>query len=1165
MKKLKGALSLLLCMIMVFGAVAVGGEGIGKLFSDTHAEAANNSSKLIKDFLKNKEYSSYTKGFEDSTLEYAILDVNSDSIPELFIHSTYDRPFFNTWIFILKDDKVVLIKEEYGYGDFSYSSSENLLLGVSETRPSSTQSYSPFYRLSGSKLELVFSVGVDDGQPFYHDSNGKRSISSSEKNAFYYGFIDFSWSSIDDVTEYGIDDIFEFGSYPQSEVKDSATLEKLNAASKNWISYGYYSGNGLAGSMKPGNWMKYADVTLGSEKYRAVRFTQYRPYYSVNPSSYDNSYQDNNGYTVNNIYYFKYEPLKWQVLDPKTGLVLSKSIIDSQAYSNTVYLYNYEYYSDDAHTKYPNNYAESSIRKWLNGDFYNTAFTPAQKQNILPTMIDNKAFSSDYSNYGSVSTTDNVFFLSYNEVQNTSYGFISGTGSTETRKAVGTDYAKAQGLLVAPNQGSQWCLRSAGFSSTAICEVYDDGDVEHGNACFTNYGVRPAMRLADLNYSEPTPDGMRVIINNTSLSYVKGEEFIIAVSNFKDNVENHIDKLAVMVSNTQILKVQGIYDYGNLPKRIQKDEDLKKCKFIYLKAIGIGSSTVKMTDSDTKITREIPITVSEDTIATLRANEIKTYEYKAWFERDYYNANCDGIWVSDFKCSETTGGWNFSMNLYNENYCCGVLEVYDAQGKLIDVEIIDKFESLTKGIYKTFKAGYTIVRDAIDGDSLSFRSDATSKNTEIKDLFVPQNGHIAVTADSSVSVNCAVTNTFDMLFTSWTLAGDISEFMTNISTLSNDQVKQITKTALAKMIVQSEYLKYGEKLQEKFCEEAAKRVSLTAINSFSSKLFKSADILLDELNLSLNDIVKLALGSGVSIVESVFMKCSGPYGYVLKGMFLFQDACDLLTGINDAGKRLVGDGKFGCYTPLAGTELTTIKNGNVTIDTNGNTESGTVLESYMIKEGLAFVNKINDMVGQEKTSNEFQIYEISLHNRGKKVQPKGNVKVYIDSPYRCATVYRRNDDGSWEIIKSTVKNGVIEFEVDHFCRFAIISYPTLSINTPSVTTVSYGFTLNLHANVTDLPEGARIVWSMDGSGFELIPSADGMTCGVKSVSKGSATITAKVVDKNGNAVKDANGNEIAASQQLTSKAGFFQKLVAFFKKLFGSNMVIPSSLNKLIK
>ena len=88
---------------------------------------------------------------------------------------------------------------------------------------------------------------------------------------------------------------------------------------------------------------------------------------------------------------------------------------------------------------------------------------------------------------------------------------------------------------------------------------------------------------------------------------------------------------------------------------------------------------------------------------------------------------------------------------------------------------------------------------------------------------------------------------------------------------------------------------------------------------------------------------------------------------------------------------------------------------------------------------------------------------------------------------------------------------------------------------------------------------------MDGGGFELIPSADGMTCGVKSISKGSATITARVVDKNGNTVKGSNDNDVTASQQLTSKAGFFQKIAAFFKKLFGSNMVIQYALNGIIK
>lgn len=90
--------------------------------------------------------------------------------------------------------------------------------------------------------------------------------------------------------------------------------------------------------MKPGDWMKYADFTYNGTKYRAVTFSQYRPYWTDNSTS-SGTNQDYNGYTTNNIYYFKYEPLKWRVLDPSTGLVLCESIIDSQAYSNTIYSY----------------------------------------------------------------------------------------------------------------------------------------------------------------------------------------------------------------------------------------------------------------------------------------------------------------------------------------------------------------------------------------------------------------------------------------------------------------------------------------------------------------------------------------------------------------------------------------------------------------------------------------------------------------------------------------------------------------------------------------------------------------------------------------------------------------------------------------------------------
>ena len=241
----------------------------------------------------------------------------------------------------------------------------------------------------------------------------------------------------------------------------------------------------------------------------------------------------------------------------------------------------------------------------------------------------------------------------------------------------------------------------------------------------------------------------------------------------------------------------------------------------------------------------------------------------------------------------------------------------------------------------------------------------------------------------------------------------------------------------------------------------------------------------------------------------------------------------------------------------------------IELDYSGGDYSGKVeLSVEETFDGAAF-NLVNT---QFNVSQSF-IYDIKMTVDGVETQPTGTVKVRIPlpegfDPARTFVYHVDTETGKVVKMAATYKDGYLEFETDHFSYYAVVEEAKpckLTINTPSVTTVSYGFTLNLHANVTDLPEGARIVWSMDGSGFELIPSADGMTCGAKSVSKGSATITAKVVDKNGNAVKDANGNEIAASQQLTSKAGFFQKLVAFFKKLFGSNMVIPSSLNKLIK
>ena len=337
---------------------------------------------------------------------------------------------------------------------------------------------------------------------------------------------------------YKVGDIVEFGSYPQSKVTDSSLVSALDGVSKNWVSYGYYSGDGSDGSMKPGDWMKYADFTYNGTKYRAVTFSQYRPYETSDASSSGNSYQDDNGYITNNVYYFKYEPLKWRVLDPSTGLVLCESIIDSQAYSNTEYIYGTDPYykqsgyhtacwNDAEHTHYATDYATSSIRAWLNDDFYNIAFSSSQKASILTSELDNKAYTTSRSKLDSETTYDKVFLLSWSEMQNTTYGF----SSSSARQAKGTDYAKCQGLWVnSSNECSSQRLRSAGYYSHNTCSVFSGGDLGNGGGVDdASFGVCPALKISNLASGTFEPGGFEPgETSNLKTYYGTFEDTVIA-------------------------------------------------------------------------------------------------------------------------------------------------------------------------------------------------------------------------------------------------------------------------------------------------------------------------------------------------------------------------------------------------------------------------------------------------------------------------------------------------------------------------------------------------------------------------------------------------------------------------------------------------------------
>ena len=217
-----------------------------------------------------------------------------------------------------------------------------------------------------------------------------------------------------------------YGLYPQTVVNDAVTIDELNKLTK----------------VESNGWYLY------NEEY----------YAKLEAKPERNIYKFNNGTTIvkGKIYWFKCEPITLNVLSNVEGkyFILSFFILDAHRY-------------DDS----SNNYKNSEIRAWLNGDFYNSAFNLGNEY-IQTTIVDNSTYTVPrYSDkFVCDNTNDKVFLPSYKDYENKSYGFIS----HESRQCKTTDYARANGAryvynLSYLNNGFYWtrsprsCLNTTRF------------------------------------------------------------------------------------------------------------------------------------------------------------------------------------------------------------------------------------------------------------------------------------------------------------------------------------------------------------------------------------------------------------------------------------------------------------------------------------------------------------------------------------------------------------------------------------------------------------------------------------------------------------------------------------------------------------------------------
>ena len=175
------------------------------------------------------------------------------------------------------------------------------------------------------------------------------------------------------------------------------------------------------------------------------------------------------------------EKIEWIVLEIKDGraLVISKDALDARSFGG----YTWE---------------KSGVRRWLNSDFIQSAFSNSEISMIPTVTVTADKHPEENTDPGN-DTQDKVFLLSYNEI-------VKYFNSRSARKCQLTDYARAQGgydiIEHNPQQtgyagNTKWWTRTpgAGYDNYDITFIYWDGDIFEIGSAYSDddHTIRPAM------------------------------------------------------------------------------------------------------------------------------------------------------------------------------------------------------------------------------------------------------------------------------------------------------------------------------------------------------------------------------------------------------------------------------------------------------------------------------------------------------------------------------------------------------------------------------------------------------------------------------------------------------------------------------------------------
>lgn len=475
-----------------------------------------------------------------------------------------------------------------------------------------------------------------------------------------------------------------------------------------------------------------------------------------------------------------------------------------------------------------------------------------------------------------------------------------------------------------------------------------------------------------------------------------------------NKVEDWAHNFSIAISDNSILS-QEEHD---------EDENLYGKSWI-LTGLKEGITTITVTDTVTGATAAVDIMVNQDA---------QTYLASSISNEGYLCTN--DMFIDEFENEELEDGRvHVTFNVYNWNYSSGIIEVYDSENNLKNIEFIDGTKNVTS-VWNVTEKVVSLGKEAgkwVGGDLKSYARESLCQHTAI-DIIIPKGGKILITNDVLES---------DILYF-WNEIEKTIEF----ADLTHSIITGLNKKEEVKQDAEKKLMEF---FREKSKDETEKIITEWKANSHSvSKkqmaIYMVKDFVLETEQIK-NENAKNFLSQFLDSKNFVANTVDELTDILPTSEYLSM--CFTMSNISNIVQLMWDSEKWRGSTGL---EID-FKNGLQELKTNDVTVSGDmlsgdknyVLRSYQIQSGTEEYEKIKETV--DAICSNAVIYNIRMLTNGKDADIEGKLEVALPIPEKFKTgtckVYWIKEDGTVQDMNAVIRDNQLVFTTTHFSIYMI--------------------------------------------------------------------------------------------------------------------------------